>query len=190
MSSVGAGLDPSRHAACSGDDGPSPHGISPLVREECYAAVSTSRGMTEYRYLRADDSKDECAPRQVAIGTLILRRMRDVMFERASTRSTWPARTRQFCDSDEGTNKTNVKEDQEPAEPIGCFRSERELYDGCQDSVCDCGREDALDCSCGVVDALVQLENLVHSAGEDTKRDDGGQKLEDACEAEPNLIKG
>ena len=87
--------------------------------------------MTKQRYLRADDSQDKCAPRQVAVGTLILRWVCDVVFDRASTGSTWPAGTRQLCDSDEGTNKTNVKEDQKPAEPIGCFRSERELYDGC-----------------------------------------------------------
>ena len=42
ISCVRPGLDPSHHAACCGDDGPLPHEISPLLREGCCAAVSTT----------------------------------------------------------------------------------------------------------------------------------------------------
>jgi len=124
----------------------------------------------KYRHnLRADDGKDECSPRQVAVGA----RRFDPDSPDAVTRATGSSTigSRQDCDSNEAADEEQVEDDPDPSENLGPALLEDKLQEHGDEGVCDSCGQDAHNGSIGCGGSVDKADDLGEASGEEAERD-------------------
>jgi hypothetical protein len=165
--------------------------------KETEGVISTTSEVKESTRidLRADNSQNKRAPRKItrvimrigcptrhAARTAIAQTRRAIAMPWASKTTVGPGEN---SDSDKGTDEQHVQQDPDPAKcataGIGALLDAAE--EGADEGVEDCCSKNAFDGPVSAIDATARLDrvheavHLVEALGEDTKRDDGGEKL-------------
>lgn len=94
------------------------------------------------------------------------------------------ARSGEDGDSNEAANKGEIEDDPQPTQPLWCSSLQDKLEDHRYEGVRDGGSKNAFDSAIGGGGSATNgVNDLVYSGGEETKRDDGGQKLKNTKDA-------